>query len=388
MAVGCYECHQANRGDADVFIHSKPETYISVIVSPKDCSRCHMQAVRQFAQSAHFTAADDVLKLPVGKLVGGYVFGDNVLKPAPYPETATAAAVNGCWKCHGCKVKLDKSGKQVKLDPSTWPNMGVGRINPDGSKGSCSACHSGHEFSAARARRPESCKECHSGGASLYEYQIYMQSKHGINYAANSIAPTCATCHMSAGKDIPATHNVNLRIDLENHTFTDRMKATCTPCHTSGVVNNLAVQAEAEAALVKTKWAGPAAGLYCQAVTLLKKMKGEKYYPFTYPIDYTALSISQYIKVARLAAFMMSPQFVEDNNKALAAAWFGTFVPQLRELVKQGETFPESQKLAKTLSDTLKQPVYGPGWPKTDISGCPQKGDIRQEKGTGKKRYQ
>ena len=28
------------------------------------------------------------------------------------------------------------------MDPKTWPNTGIGRINPDGSEGSCSACHS------------------------------------------------------------------------------------------------------------------------------------------------------------------------------------------------------------------------------------------------------
>ena len=27
-------------------------------------------------------------------------------------------------------------------DPATWPNTGIGRINPDGSEGSCTACHS------------------------------------------------------------------------------------------------------------------------------------------------------------------------------------------------------------------------------------------------------
>jgi len=35
------------------------------------------------------------------------------------------------------------------LDPATWPNSGIGRINPDGSKGSCSSCHAG-----TASRRP------------------------------------------------------------------------------------------------------------------------------------------------------------------------------------------------------------------------------------------
>jgi len=36
-----------------------------------------------------------------------------------------------------------------KFDPATWPNTGIGRVNPDGSAGSCSACHTRHRFSKA-----------------------------------------------------------------------------------------------------------------------------------------------------------------------------------------------------------------------------------------------
>jgi len=180
MAVGCYECHQATQGDTDAFIHSEPETYISTIVSPKDCSKCHMQEVREFSQSAHSDAYALVVN-PTGALVGEFLFGNNDLKTVGFPHGASAAKVNGCWKCHGCEVKLSKTDKQVKLDPATWPNTGIGRINPDGSRGSCSACHSGHEFSVAQARQPESCGVCHSGDASTFEYEIYAQSKHGVN---------------------------------------------------------------------------------------------------------------------------------------------------------------------------------------------------------------
>ena len=31
----------------------------------------------------------------------------------------SAAAVNGCWQCHGSEVKVLEDGK---LDPATWPN--------------------------------------------------------------------------------------------------------------------------------------------------------------------------------------------------------------------------------------------------------------------------
>lgn len=386
MEVGCYECHKAGMGDKDHLQHSG--TIISVIVSPKDCLRCHMQEVREFSQSAHFTAADVVLKSPLGQLIGDYVFGNHGSNPNGY----SPAGINGCWRCHGYKVKVNGKGK---LDPLTWPNMGVGRINPDGSKGSCSACHSGHEFSVAQARRSESCKECHSGGASLYEYQIYSQSKHGINYATNKgkmnldsdtwiagetyfSAPTCATCHISAGPNISATHNVSPRIKNNG----DFMKAICSGCHTGNFTKNFFLQASAEKKLVKNKWKAPGQKLYCLAVDVLEAVKGNNYRPFTYPIDYICISFSQHANVAALAAFMMSPQFVEDNNKALAKTWFKEFVPELNVIIKEGKQSadPKAKKsalaLEALLKDTLAKPDYGPGWPTKGIPeemGCTKK---------------
>jgi len=96
----------------------------------------------------------------------------------------------------------------------TWPNSGIGRLNPDGSKGACNACHSRRQFSKEQARRPENCGKCHLGPAHPQK-EIYEESKHGIAYRAHSEsmnmdraswiagkdyfeAPTCATCHVSA----------------------------------------------------------------------------------------------------------------------------------------------------------------------------------------------
>lgn len=44
--VGCYECHEAKKGDADVFEHEGHT--ISVIVSPADCARCHEKEADEF----------------------------------------------------------------------------------------------------------------------------------------------------------------------------------------------------------------------------------------------------------------------------------------------------------------------------------------------------
>ena len=67
------------------------------------------------------------------------------------------------------------------LDPATWPNTGIGRVNLDGSRGACSACHSRHAFSKAMARQPEVCGKCHLG-PDHPQAEIYDESKHGIAY--------------------------------------------------------------------------------------------------------------------------------------------------------------------------------------------------------------
>ena len=122
-----------------------------------------------------------------------------------------ASVVVGCQQCHGSTVALrsteggmitvkdlqpdedgnvssavlsmvakDDDGKPL-FHTDTWPNTGIGRINLDGSLGSCTACHSRHDFSPRRARRPENCGKCHLG-PDHPQKEIYEESKHGIAY--------------------------------------------------------------------------------------------------------------------------------------------------------------------------------------------------------------
>jgi len=150
--VGCYECHRAEPTDADAFEHF--EETISVIVSPKDCGLCHAKEVKEFDASYHAKA---------GEMLGSL---DNILGEV----VEGAPAVNaGCNQCHGSVVQVMGEGK---LDPATWPNTGIGRINPDGSKGSCGACHSRHAFSPTLARQPENCGKCHRG-PDHPQYKVY-----------------------------------------------------------------------------------------------------------------------------------------------------------------------------------------------------------------------
>ncbi len=229
--VGCVDCHGAAKSDVDAWTHHGVE--VAALVTPTDCGKCHEAEVEQFSRSHHAKAGEILASL------------DNILaeKVAGMPGN-NADAVSGCWQCHGTivKFKRDTNGNILRLppenkpviDPSTWPNSGMGRMNPDGSRGSCHACHSRHSFEAKLSRSPENCGKCHMG-PDHPQIEIYNESKHGIAFYANrdkmalekegewvlgkdySAAPTCATCHVSSymtpqGAVKANTHDVGERI--------------------------------------------------------------------------------------------------------------------------------------------------------------------------------
>ncbi len=155
------------------------------------------------------------------------------------PGDATRA--ESCYYCHGTKLKV--AGSEVRDTELAgemefpiiegWPNQGVGRVNLDGSRGSCSACHTRHTFAIEMARKPYTCKECHVG-PDVPAFKVYTASKHGNIFSAmnkswdfNAVpwtigqdftAPTCATCHVSllvnTDGDVVSerTHQMNNRL--------------------------------------------------------------------------------------------------------------------------------------------------------------------------------
>lgn len=206
VGMNCLDCHQADIGDDDSINHEGE--VIATVVSPKDCGRCHIAEYEQQKGSVHANAASTITdRIPALQNVGG-----------------PAIVVGGCDQCHGSTIRLKGDGT---LDPATWPNSGIGRINPDGSKGSCSSCHGRHRFSKAQAREPAACMRCHSGPDSP-DREVYEASKHGMHFTAsrnemaldsdlwrageeNTVAPTCATCHMGEAGKIRGTHDVGMR---------------------------------------------------------------------------------------------------------------------------------------------------------------------------------
>ena len=373
--VGCFECHAADPDDADAFRHY--DRTISVIVSPKDCARCHAAEVEEFLGSHHSKAGRILGSLD--NVLAEVVEGNSSLVTPAFPMGNSPAAVSGCWQCHGSEVKVLADGS---LDPATWPNTGIGRLNPDGTEGSCAACHSRHNFSAEQARHPDTCGKCHMG-PDHPQKEIYEESKHGIAFFANqdkmnmdsakwivgedySAAPTCATCHMSATKDQPVTHDIGMRISWNNRPVVsirpevsdakmdlpgqdvpwqvrrENMQNVCVNCHSPGWVDNFYVQYDALIDLYNNKYAIPGAELYALAGPLLKPVK------FSNKIDFIWFEIWHHEgRRARHGASMMGPDYTHwHGTYEIAKHFYSEYIPELEELAHDAQESGDAERAA------------------------------------------
>ncbi len=221
--ISCIDCHAVDKDAPHAARHANVEdtpVYVSALVSPGVCGRCHVDAKKQFDQSGHFRAYRQIIpKDSLHALT-------QVHEGRSHPELSGAPNETGCMQCHGTEIKLDENKRPT---PETWPNNGMGNIYPDGSTGSCTACHSRHKFSIAEARHPSACASCHLG-PDHPNIEIFNNSKHGHIYNAEGRdsykmdsapdawepgdyrAPTCATCHMSGIGELSVTHNITERL--------------------------------------------------------------------------------------------------------------------------------------------------------------------------------
>lgn len=241
VVVGCAECHTRNpAAHKDTFGHNDKKVHL--LVTPKDCASCHPQEAEQFDQNLMAWARTNLTQNKVYqdlvKAVDGTpAFSGGRISLAE-PDALTQA--DSCFHCHGTAVEVQGMEKrdtdQGEMEfpvLSGWPNQGVGRMNTDGSRGSCSACHSRHQFSIEAARKPYTCSQCHKG-PDVPAYKAYEVSKHGNIFSAlrgewkfNEVpwtvgkdftAPTCAACHVSLivnseGETVvQRTHRMNDRL--------------------------------------------------------------------------------------------------------------------------------------------------------------------------------
>ncbi len=220
--VSCLDCHAVDRSASWGMEHSeymKEPFSISPLVSPKVCGNCHSKAKSEFDSSGHFRAYHQIIPKDSLHALTKVHEGRN------HPELSGAPDETGCMQCHGTEIKVDQFGNP---DPTTWPNMGMGNLYPDGSTGNCAACHTRHKFDIAEARKPEACANCHLG-PDHPDIEIYNNSKHGLIYhmegddwkwdspvdawePGDYRAPTCATCHMAGVGELKSTHNISERL--------------------------------------------------------------------------------------------------------------------------------------------------------------------------------
>lgn len=442
--VGCVECHFADEKDADAFHHYGHT--IATVVTPLDCSKCHPKEFKEFAQSHHAKGGNILASLDnfLAETVEGAREPFNPHSPTPGMQVDLVngmASVNtGCKQCHGSKVALlaadgsqitaddlqpDEKGQPTNLDAisrvvrnennqpvlhtASWPNTGIGRINLDGSLGSCSACHSRHDFSPRRARQPENCAKCHLG-PDHPQKEIYEESKHGVafrdlhahmNLDADdwvlgkdyTQAPTCATCHMSAhsrgqgvthdpGERISWTNRppVSLLMDTDvNHKVIketdpverqklihdgwqnkrDRMKQVCLHCHTSNYVNSFYKQYDDFVLNYNEKFAKPGQKI----MGALKEAQLISDTQFDDEIEWTWFYLWHHEgRRARHGASMMAPDYAHWHGMyEVAERFYQELIPQARELAdhaaEEGNA-EAAESVEKVIQEILDRPEH------------------------------
>lgn len=444
--VGCFECHSADASDADSFEHYGSR--IATVVTPTDCGRCHTQVAAEFGRSHHAAAGNILHSLDnfLAEVVEGSRVPFEPHSPTPGkagagPVNGMAAAFTGCQQCHGSKVALMSTagspitaddlkpgadGKPTNLDavakimknpdgkpvfhPGTWPNTGIGRINLDGSRGSCSACHSRHDFSPRRARQPENCGKCHLG-PDHPQKEIYEESKHGVAYRDMkdkmnldsdkwilgqdySAAPTCATCHMSGnmrnggrithdpGERISWTNRPPISLvmdtDIQHKVVTElepakrremtadsweakrnRMREVCSHCHTNDYIINFYKQYDDFVVLYNEKFAKPGKAIV-DALTnngIISKAQ------FDDEIEWTWYYLWHHEgRRARHGASMMAPDYAHwHGTYEVAERFYKELIPQARELLHKAADSGKgdaAKKVEAVINSILSRPEH------------------------------
>ncbi|MCA9143947.1 MAG: hydroxylamine oxidoreductase [Planctomycetaceae bacterium] len=430
--VGCVECHKAEADDVDAFTHYGHT--IATIVTPRDCGHCHQNEHKEFERSHHAKAGNILASLDnrLAEVVEGFRedvkdeqgsiietltrFNPHSPTPGMAIETVNGnASVDvGCKQCHGSKVSLegtdgslisvdqlkpDATGKPTNMDAvalvkhdasgrpvlsaSSWPNTGIGRLNLDGSLGSCSACHSRHDFSPRRARQPENCGKCHLG-PDHPQKEIYEESKHGVAFRDlkehmhldskdwvlgrdYTQAPTCASCHMSAntlnGEKI--THDPGERLSWTNRppvstvmdtdingkivtetdpakrrqmvtsTWQDKrqnMQQVCLHCHTQNYINSFYKQYDDFVVNYNEKFAKPGEAI----MAALTKNELISKAQFDDEIEWTWFYLWHHEgRRARHGASMMAPDYAHWHGMyEVAERFYQELIPQAREIAE------------------------------------------------------
>ncbi len=383
--ITCLDCHLVQPGDQDIaqdhekyysrsdmpWGEAKYKMPIASIVTPKDCSRCHPDEATQYSKSKHANTIEIMWKLDPWLNKG--MNSDNERKV-------------GCFNCHGTVIAIDDKGK---IDPTTWPNAGVGRLNLDGSKGSCTSCHTRHRFSVAEARMPEACDQCHLG-PDHPQIEIYEESKHGTIYHAykdeynfdaaggtwtpgvDYRAPTCAACHMSGSGKEPTSHDVTQRLSWETQapltvrpqdfkpfpSGTDwqverqKMKNVCSACHGESWINDFYDGFDKAVEEYNEVYFKPAKKTFDE---LNEKglLDQTKFFDERLEVEFYELWHHEGRR-ARMGAMMMAPDYAWWHGFYEVKLRFANFMEEANHLIESGQKAYVAEDFPNATGDTTR----------------------------------
>lgn len=315
--VSCDDCHVVEEGYPGSIEHE--DAVIVASPSPAQCEQCHAAQVAQFGQSRH--------ALPAYVAVAGTedltdeqrTHYDNITEGQSSDKSRNAIAeLEGPdltrFTCYGCH--------------------NIGRPHEDGSAGECQSCHLRHQFSLEQVRKPETCNACHIG-PDHPQYEIYVESPHGIAYATDGDnwnwdaepgqvtvedfpAPTCSTCHIGGIGAAASTHDVGDRltwflfapVSSRRPGWADnqvRMKTVCLECHNSNFVDTFFDDADRATERVNV-WTQE--GLDIAAA--LKDGGVLSPAPFDEPIDFTIFNLwHHWGRTAKFGTWMQGPDYAQ-----------------------------------------------------------------------------
>ncbi len=385
--ITCLDCHQADDGDADVskahfkyyekgdmpYGKAQYKIPVAAVVTPKDCSRCHPDEVTQYSRSKHAKTLEIVWKIDPWMNKG--MNSDNERK-------------TGCYYCHGTILKVQDG----KIDSATWPNVGVGRANLDGSFGSCTSCHTRHRFSVMEARKPEACGQCHLG-PDHPQIEIYKESKHGDIYDAfgdqynwnaaggtwtpgvDYRAPTCAACHMSGSGKVMTSHDVTERLSWETQApltvrpsefkplpaKTDwqversKMKDVCLQCHGIAWVDDFYVDFDKAVQEYNDVYFKPAKAKLDELYEK-KLLDKTTYFDEALEVEFYELWHHEGRR-ARMGSMMMAPDYAWWHGFYECKHRFNRFMEGAHELVESGKPAYRYPNFPNTGGDTTKPAI-------------------------------
>jgi hypothetical protein len=279
--------------------------------------------------------------------------------------------------------------KEGKLDSETWPNVGVGRMNLDGSKGSCTSCHTRHRFSVMEARKPEACGQCHLG-PDHPQIEIYMESKHGDIYTAfgdeynwnaapgtwtpgvDFRGPTCASCHMSGSGSVLTSHDVTERLAWELQApltirpsdfkafpaktnwqvERDKMKEVCMQCHGKTWVDDHFIKLDKVVDEYNEVYFKPAEkmldDLYAKGL-----LDRTRFFDERLEVEYYELWHHEGRR-ARMGAAMMAPDYSWWHGFYECKKRYNNYMEEARDMIQQNQKAYKATDYPNATGDTTK----------------------------------